>query len=682
MRIRHLPGVVATLVVTPALIVLPVQPLPATAEGTPVPTAERRVELVAPSAPQVGDADVASRADVALAKTQAARLTATAAAPTSSASRPTASAPAATPQPAAAPVVLEASAPQTVPAGVAVAGVVYGSAPAPGTVVQYRTTPAGSPQAWGDWQPIDSDGEQRQVDRTGDGTPVDARGGSDPIVLTDTAQVQVRVLGPAGAATPSARLSIIDPGAAAQDAAVGEGAAAIPGAAQAAVAMPTIHTRREWGADESWRKSPPEYTTVRGVIVHHTAGTNDYTRAQVPAILRGIYAFHTKDRGWNDIAYNVLVDKWGRMWEGRAGGLSRGVLGAHALAWNNQTMGVSVLGDFNKASVPTAAVNSVARVIAWKAGVHGFDPDAKGWVNGHWVPIIQGHRDVGNTTCPGTSLYAKLPAIRRLAASLAGKGGGGGTSGGEPVTTPPATLRGNDVLMRSSSNALLRSSPIGTTGLTFASRVSDRDWSDYDVVMSAGDWTGDRRGDVVARHRGTKALHLYAGTSSGGVDSSYRNLGSGWGGMSALSAGADLTGDGWADLLAVIGRTGQLYVYPGNGRGGFLPRRLYGTGWGTMRDVVALGDWDGDRKGDILGVLRDGTAYVYPGNGRGGFRGGRVKIATPFDQWPTLVGLPGTAAIFGLDSAGNGYMIRRHGTSTVRSTKVAPNFRGLEVYAG
>ena len=145
---------------------------------------------------------------------------------------------------------------------------------------------------------------------------------------------------------------------------------------------------------------------------------------------------------------------------------------------------------------------------------------------------------------------------------------------------------------------------------------------------------------------------------------------------------ADLTGDGWADLLAVIGRTGQLYVYPGNGRGGFLPRRLYGTGWGTMRDVVALGDWDGDRKGDILGVLRDGTAYVYPGNGRGGFRGGRVKIATPFDQWPTLVGLPGTAAIFGLDSAGNGYMIRRHGTSTVRSTKVAPNFRGLEVYAG
>ncbi len=590
---------------------------------------------------------------------------------------------AAAPSQSAAPVVLEASAPQDVTSDVVVAGLTYGTAPAAGTVVQYRTRAAGERGAWEDWQGIDSDVVRAQTPQAGDGTPTDALGGSDPIILTGVSAVQVRVLGPAGGTAPQARLALIDPGAAASDEGIG---VAVPGAANAAVSMPRIHTRREWGADESWRKQPPSYTTVRGVIVHHTAGTNNYSQSQVPAIMRGIYAFHTKDRGWNDIAYNVLVDKWGRMWEGRAGGLSRGVMGAHASGWNNETMGVSVLGDYNKVAVPTAAVNSVARVIAWKAGVHGFKPAGSGRIYGRWAPIVQGHRDVGNTSCPGTSLYSKLPAIRRQAASLAGSGGGSTPEPSEPsepspVTTAPATLRGNDVLMRSSTNALLRSSPIGTTGLTFASRVSGRDWSAYDAVLAAGDWTGDRRGDVLARHATTKEMHLFAGTADGGVGQP-RNLGNGWGGMSRLSSGADLTGDGWADLLAVVARTGELWVYEGNGKGGYSKRRSYGTGWGTMADVVSLGDWDGDRKGDILGVTRDGTGYVYPGNGKGGFRGGRVRLHHDFGQWATLAGLPGTPALFAVDTAGNGWMIRRFGTSTVRAAKVAPNFRGLLVYGG
>jgi hypothetical protein len=59
---------------------------------------------------------------------------------------------------------------------------------------------------------------------------------------------------------------------------------------------------------------------VRAVVLHHTASSNDYGPADVPALLRGFYAYHVRSRGWSDVGYNVLVDRFGTAWEGRAGG--------------------------------------------------------------------------------------------------------------------------------------------------------------------------------------------------------------------------------------------------------------------------------------------------------------------------------------------------------------------------
>ena len=109
-------------------------------------------------------------------------------------------------------------------------------------------------------------------------------------------------------------------------------------------------------------KSSLRYGTIKAGFVHHTVNANDYTAEQVPAIIRGIYAYHTQSRGWSDIGYNFLVDRFGRIWEGRYGGVDRPVVGAHTLNYNEESFAMSAIGNFETAqpsaescSTPTAA---------------------------------------------------------------------------------------------------------------------------------------------------------------------------------------------------------------------------------------------------------------------------------------------------------------------------------------
>ena len=107
-------------------------------------------------------------------------------------------------------------------------------------------------------------------------------------------------------------------------------------------------------------------------FVHHTVNANDYTRAQVPAIIRGIYAYHTQSRGWCDIGYNFLVDRFGRIWEGRYGGVDRPVVGAHTLGYNDDAFAMSAIGNFDVTpAVGGDAATPTARLFAWKLSLHG-----------------------------------------------------------------------------------------------------------------------------------------------------------------------------------------------------------------------------------------------------------------------------------------------------------------------
>jgi hypothetical protein len=190
--------------------------------------------------------------------------------------------------------------------------------------------------------------------------------------------------------------------------------AGVPDAANAAPLRPAIVPRADWGADESWRAGRPDYADgVRFAVIHHTATGNDYTREDVPAILRGIYRYHTQSLGWQDIGYNFIVDRFGRVYEGRGGGVDRPVIGAHAAGHNDGSIGVAALGCFDGAqcddgAVPSALLDGLDQLVAWKFGYHAVDPLGSTSEGRREVPTIVGHRDLTATACPGDRLHGHV----------------------------------------------------------------------------------------------------------------------------------------------------------------------------------------------------------------------------------------------------------------------------------
>ena len=129
--------------------------------------------------------------------------------------------------------------------------------------------------------------------------------------------------------------------------------------ASAALAQPTLVTRGAWGADESLRSGTPDTAPVKMAFVHHTAGGNTYAQADAPALVRGIYAYHTLGLGWSDIGYNFLIDRFGTIYEGRYGGVTKGVIGAQVLGFNTGSTGISVIGTYSSESPPVAAITAL-----------------------------------------------------------------------------------------------------------------------------------------------------------------------------------------------------------------------------------------------------------------------------------------------------------------------------------
>ncbi|MFF4757394.1 peptidoglycan recognition protein [Streptomyces sp. NPDC001292] len=199
---------------------------------------------------------------------------------------------------------------------------------------------------------------------------------------------------------------------------------------------PRIVPRSAWlDATVRHAQPPPRYDDkVVAVFVHHTDSPNGYACSDTPGVIRRLYAGQTGARAWDDIGYNFLVDRCGTIYEGRAGGADRAVTGAHTQGFNHRTAGIAAIGTFTAGTpVPRVMTDAIATLTAWKLGLAGVDP--RGSVslvssNGHsryasgatvLLPALAGHRDGFRTTCPGTALTVRLPAIREAAARLQGR---------------------------------------------------------------------------------------------------------------------------------------------------------------------------------------------------------------------------------------------------------------------
>jgi hypothetical protein len=158
---------------------------------------------------------------------------------------------------------------------------------------------------------------------------------------------------------------------------------------------------------------------------------------------------------------------------------------------------------------------------------------------------------------------------------------------------------------------------------------------------AGADWSGDGKGDVLAVN-GNGGLILYRGNGAGRFLSPYPQIGSGWGSFTALFA-TDWSGDGKPDLLARKS-DGGLLMYRGNARGGFATGtgERIGSGWGGFTALLAPGDFSGDGNADILARKSDGSLLLYRGNGAGGFMSPYPKVGSGWQSlsFLTLVGQP------------------------------------------
>jgi len=222
--------------------------------------------------------------------------------------------------------------------------------------------------------------------------------------------------------------------------------------------QPAIITRAQWGA-QPFSASPdcqpgPEIApTLKFAVVHHTVTPNTDSAAFGKSRVLNIQAYHMGVNGYCDIAYNFLIDRYGQIYEGRAGGIAKAVVAAHAGGFNTGSTGVALIGTYTSEQPPPAQWDALVSLLAWKLSVHHLDPSlgfsttagsfsGSKFAAGGTVTManaIVGHRDVDFTECPGDAFYPRLQELRNAVQPKVGWGDTVTTTTSSPPPSTPTT---------------------------------------------------------------------------------------------------------------------------------------------------------------------------------------------------------------------------------------------------
>ncbi len=261
--------------------------------------------------------------------------------------------------------------------------------------------------------------------------------------------------------------------------------------------QPAIVTRSEWAGSNCNPRTSASYGAVKAAYVHHTVNPNDYSPAEASQIVLGICRYHRNTNGWNDIGYNFLVDRFGTIYEGRAGGIGAAVIGAQAEGFNSQSTGIANIGTFSDVRQTQPALEAMARLIRWKLPLHGYPTtgtavmqSAGGGTNkfaaGTNVRVrrVLGHRDTNATACPGSALYAQLPELRDLVGGVSPRGVATSVAAG--IDAPRSTIDYGDSAKLTGKLTGTDGAPLSGQPVAVQARIGGR-WKTSSKPTTAAD---------------------------------------------------------------------------------------------------------------------------------------------------------------------------------------------------
>ncbi|MHC4944624.1 MAG: N-acetylmuramoyl-L-alanine amidase [Planctomycetota bacterium] len=164
----------------------------------------------------------------------------------------------------------------------------------------------------------------------------------------------------------------------------------------------TILPREQWNA-RSIRSNIDPMTPIFRITVHHTADRCDQSDLDSSAAMILYYQkVHQDKKGWADIGYHFIIDRAGRVWEGRPISYQ----GAHAgnSEKNRGNIGVCLLGDFTEQQVNTSQKSALAGLLRELCRIYKLNPGTQ----------IYTHKEMQTTECPGPQLHRVVEDFRRI----------------------------------------------------------------------------------------------------------------------------------------------------------------------------------------------------------------------------------------------------------------------------
>jgi N-acetyl-anhydromuramyl-L-alanine amidase AmpD len=125
---------------------------------------------------------------------------------------------------------------------------------------------------------------------------------------------------------------------------------------------------------------------IEKIIVHHSASGSAVTTVEK------IDRWH-KDRGWSGIGYHYVIYPDGSVNKGR----HINKTGAHCRGHNTGSIGICVAGNFEIEPVTDTQ----------KAGLFDLIEELLEKYELSWFDVY-GHRELGNSLCPGEALFKEL----------------------------------------------------------------------------------------------------------------------------------------------------------------------------------------------------------------------------------------------------------------------------------